>query len=614
MTILPRESVGTLSYNGFTFPPAVKCNVRATPVSDTSGRITKYVRYELEVECMLFPGADSQATDGSYLDPSLSAFPESPQAGEIPSADGHPVGVGVKGMELLRKRLQTQGGRLVFTGKGFGYDFDIDTYHGDVMFGPKPQMMIWEPVASNETVRIVWRVAVHIVECENRRIRLAGGLTEFAISTNYTINALGLTTRTISGFAEIVNNRITGHQLGIDQFRQAIVRVDVPIGFQRTSQDFSVDPASRTMAFQIIDTEIPSEIPLCKGLVKQDITHNIKSVGDGKTGVVGARWVVTVRGSFEVAMGFDKGLAWACFLTYVKSRRDAVRTHARRYSSSSSANPAGAIPNQHAIPIDISITDKVNARGFECSISWYIYTTYQTVLKAGGLFEGPSNRPSWESYRQSMISERNTWDVRGWAQLRQQATGQLHIDPCGGTQVSTLVRDIRQEIGTSSTYRIFEADCPPKESSYTYFRPVCTMIEDHKAYVHYPTGRALKYNPRRVTPGSSQGGASYDGDDQPSASSSSRPRVISTGQARYVVEFSGTAQRVGHRIPQPSLLAYGGATVLAPFGQWKWKHAKSGIADGCQVYWARWKQYYVLDGPPSGELIESDPTFREFPE
>ena len=139
---------GVLQYGGFRFPNAIKARIAARPVDDSTSRFIKYVVHRVEIETVLYPGVDEHSPS--------PFFPASTDSADgLNNADA---------MDGVRRVLSTRGLELTFDGKGYG-GFSINTSDQDVLAGPNPEILIWEPIGDNFAVRIVWGVEVTLSRC-----------------------------------------------------------------------------------------------------------------------------------------------------------------------------------------------------------------------------------------------------------------------------------------------------------------------------------------------------------------------------------------------------------------------------------------------------------------
>lgn len=589
MAVIPQAATGELSYNGFLFPPAVHITAEATPVQDATGRYTKWVRYTINVECILFPGCDDTLTDGVTPNPN-ALFPSSlTDLGGSSSTNG---------FQRLRHLLTRQGETLTFTGKGFGNDFVINTNTQDVQFGPRPKVIRWEPVGNNKAVRLVWAVEVTVADCSLTRTA-DGRIAEFGYSIEYDISDTGLTMRTVTGFMTIVNRlKSSTPSYTVDRFREQI-QVIVPYGFKRESQSYNISADGRTCQFTVVDQELETDHPYQPGMADQRATHSIRSTGN----LVGHTWVVSLNASYRVAKGADKGRAWNAFLFLVKSRRKAIQ-HARVPAGKEDGDEK---PMNMAFPVELKIEDSVYGRDMRFSMSWLVFTTYRTVLKASGLFAHEEGT-SWTTWHSSLLNKFKTWNQRGHAQLRAQEPGQTVVTLCNSNYPQPI-QDAGRLLPQVGTYSLFRSECPPKEESWVKFKPEVTLLEDHKTMTSHATGGVDDYKPKVISPSAGSTGLEYER----GSGDTNRPVIHTQGLTRYRVKFEGTAIRIGHKIPKPVLTKYGGADVTRPIGKGTFKQVEVGVSESCPVYRAEWSQEYELYDPPKGELIEVAPTTAGFP-
>lgn len=577
MTLFPQAAQGTLKYNGFTFPPAVHTTVHASPVQDSSGRFTKYIKYVITAEFMLYPGVDS---DTSLFD--VQRFPDTTTGTDV-------------GMSALRSLLTEQGKTLEFNGKGYGSDFTINTgAKWDVSYGPVPKILIWDPVGANQVVRCVWAVEVHTTECSGSVN--VGRISEFNYGIEYSIDDEGLTTRTVSGLLEIGATLVSGvTPYQADAYRDRI-NIEVPLGFKRESQRYDISPDRKVLSFQVVDRELPAEFPYHNGLSDIRVNHTIQSIGN----YVSSKWLVSLNGSFRVAAGQDKGLAWAAFLHYVKSRRDAAIQH------SELEDPKR--PYRHVYPVQLIISDDVTGRGFRASLSWMIFTTFKQVFKAGGMFlrPGQSSTYSWEYYRRSMSK---TWSQRGFAELVQAGHLNARLPSTCGTQATPNIVDTRKGSLKPATYLIFDSQCPEPQYSYDMFEPHVEVLTDTMSEPLFPTGGKSTWKGTPADPRNTK----YTGNGYEELSSSKRDVVhYQRGHHRTEVLFSGYARRWCYPVDNFTLESYGGLKAT-PIGKHIFKVEKTKDIAGKKYYAASWEQRYVLeDGIPKGTTYEVKPSFERF--
>jgi len=553
---------GRLFYNGFDFPAAIQARVAARPVMDQSGRYTKYVLYTITVECIVYVGIDEHL-DESY-------FPDA-----LESIDGTLPPGAKEGMDRLRRVLTEQGKEFHFWGKGFGYDFEINTSSGrdDIQFGPVVKLLSWEPIAANQSAKLVWEVEVALSECEST---IAGSVSEFVFDVAYTIRD-GLTSRQVTGSVEI-SNKLTSGQVTVlvDSYRSK-VKIPVPEGFIRESQTWTLPRGDRILSFNIVDTQSESDYPPLPGITKQDVTHTMKSVG-----FPGIRWHNTIRGNFSVAPGFHKSVALSLFLLHLKAKLDA--SNATVTASSGTDGNGDPIDDVSVKPLDFQITNDETGRDFSASYTYQLITDNpQDSFKAAGLFTQPMTT-SWQAYQQ--IMEPRIWNPRGVAALTRTKSKLITLCNTGSSDGAMKVIDTQASPFRPTTLvRLVGPDeC---KTAWVIFEPTIKQVTDTKTAPLYPTGGFKTFNSRAGPP-------------FPVASDSDL--VMHTqGEPRVYILFTGIAERMNKEIPEPKLVSYGGNANLTPRGEMVFNHTERMVGK-CRVHYATWAQRYEVRGIPDPQL------------
>src|SRR2546429_340022 len=131
--ILP--DVGTLSYNGVTFSSLYKSTITGQAVLDNANRTIKQMDYTLVVDGVVTLQAGADSTDATWVN--------------------------------LRRRLDTPGGTLTYSGKGFGplvVNAPGDSTSRDVAWGPKPKTLEFIPLGGSRAATIRWTVLFSLGE------------------------------------------------------------------------------------------------------------------------------------------------------------------------------------------------------------------------------------------------------------------------------------------------------------------------------------------------------------------------------------------------------------------------------------------------------------------
>lgn len=406
------KTVGTVSYNGYTFKDPLRTRLTGVPILDAASRATKYVRYTLEVEAFVF-ALDDYISGGSVVTGSAGI-----------STDPH--------LEDLRSRLCHVGGYLSVSGIGFGDDIIINppgtsSFRLDVAFGPHPRILQWTPIGSDETAKILWVCEFTIPECVDGHYQQRNALSEYSFEISWTTSREGITSRTYSGTLEIANsfNSPGGSYWTIldsaDRWRDVIIRQIPPVsGFHRDAQ-FHISRDKRILEFTVTDTEIPSDSPYPAGAVSIDMTHSVSSLAtsiSGMPGIMnGVKWSNSVQGSITVAPGFPKALAWEAFRSIVADRCRIVNLTNQQTNQSRLQYISG-------LRIDNSLFNRV----IRFEMDFVLVATLDTFMDASGVFKYPATG-TWDFWTASLASM-GLYNPRSVANLGHDASEDVIVTLC----------------------------------------------------------------------------------------------------------------------------------------------------------------------------------------
>lgn len=592
---------GTLQYGDFIFPNAIKSKVSARPFQDSTRRFTKYVMYRLEAETLLYPGVDVDYHDPENLGDGKPFFP-----GNAPDADGLTT---IDGMDGVRKVLSTRGLQLRFFNKGYG-QFDINTTQRDVLNGPVPEILAWEPIGDNFAVRIVWGVEVTLAECGDLRINV-GRLTEMSYSVEWGIDLAGLTTRTLAGFYEITLD-IRGGTVrnNADIKREIELKSQVPIGFGRVSQRYTMNARRDRMDFTIVDKEYPADDKnrLHRGIVEMKVTQDTVSADS----VLSETWNHTIRGRITVAKGQPRHLAWTAFLHVLSSRLDRSQEEGSFTSGGKTGDPAGyptASTTSKKIVVlgRLSIGEDIYERTMRFSFSWLSFSPLENIFNAAGIWQKIPGATD-TSQITSLTQPGGAWTPRGQKQLAWRG-GEPIVSLCA-SNATTFNTEFGQKKITTPEYSIFKTKRPSAEDSWLCFEFSVTEEEHTNRYASVPANGELRAKDASFT---LAGVTSNRTAVNASGSSGGAVTTIATihqsaGQSSTLT-FVGKASRLGHAIPKIHLIKYAGADVTPKNDG---THVDLGSMDlgGQLLYRATWIREYTFSGklqPDKNVITDPDP-------
>lgn len=555
-------SVGTLTYNGITFPNQVSCRVQVRSVADTARRHTKYTEWTLNVETIFHD--PNGVSDQPHITTDLDT--------DLPT---------------VRKKLEHSGAILVFSGKGLGTDLSINTSIVEVAYGPFPEVLAWEFIGNNSAVRCVWAVTFRIPESSDQNVLLRR-LLELNYAIAWDITESGLTRRLINGqmelavprssvISESTRWRVTDT---VDRFRENF-QAEIPVGFARVSQNWSLSPDKRICTFTIVDEEIPSDNPYYPGTIRPRINHAVASHN-----MSFAQWNNTLSGTIEVALGYPRWFAWAAFLLVLQKRLNAASAARKRDGTGCPDNNVGVQLIQA-----ISFNEEVFGRSTAFSVSWLLTCSLDTLMQASGLWE-VNDEITWAGYRQSMAETSGNWSHRGNAQMFHSVNDDALVAFESTAPQSIYVSANVARGLNENGYSLLSQPCPPPDNSWLVFSQSITLIPDHHIVHHKtltdPESLDLQTPSPSATTVTNQSGASIG------------TTAYRRSDSTYRVRVRGYAMRVCYKVPRVHIASYGGVPVELDSSYQKPVQEDREITTLMHpVYLSRWDKVYVCQGTPN---------------
>ena len=637
MVGLPEQFNGILRYNGFEFPPAIRARVQMSAVQDSSGRYTKYTQYRIQVETVIHEEVD-QWRSIPTADPPFEANPNQLfLPGEPIDGIVQPTGA-YSGMTGLRNRLSSQGGELVFIGKGYGADLVINTanpQHGDVLYGPRPQEMLWEPIGANQAVRIIWTVELTIADCGVLFQPVAeqpGRIAEYTTEWGWDIDDHGVTTRTVSGMIEVANAIITGgsnqrrNQVTAEQYRINVAPLVLP-GFRRTTNNFVLQPNRNVATFRYVDEEYEGDNALHPQVVRADISATVRN----RKPLVFTSWLLTMSGTISVSKAHPRYFAWVAFLAAVRPRLEAAKGEGSRPKPASGnvmspGETEKAIEREKAPMLwvrNLSIRESLYGRDMSFSITWRLEAREAEIIKASGLWKPPARTqfggapPTWQEHANEM--NRTAWFPTGVRGLRHNINNDFIRSLCQPRLGSPGEREGEIPANRFIGDAIFQEDC---SGDYYDVETWIEVEEETQSVRMSPLGgqspvqsvewrNVVDQNPDQFAPivsGSTAGVAVED---------LLQPVVQTRGNTQTIVVFKGMATRCGKTPVIPRLLRAAGVEVERAIGRARSavRTKSKGDANNKPHYTIYWSQRYQMKGPLKGDVRQDvAPNDIEFPD
>ena len=536
------EAPGTLKYNGIEFDAADQVNVNAEPVYDDSGRTIVAQRYTLTVRAIL---ADDD------LDSDL---------------------------ETIRRDLCVPGKRFEYNNRGFGNNLTIDPSGGgdrrqvDILGGPFPQELDWQPLGAERAGEILWQIVFAIPCCEKGKKPRKMGIMALNYSIGYRMDMAGDTTRTIQGYLQIVEKAGPRPADSSDRYRERIGIGGVP-GFKREQEWRTNDRESRT-DFRIVDTQIPSPNAYPDGAVQAEARHRV-NVRRGQVGHAG-----NISATITPRAGTSGAAAWLSFTTLVGSRLALMKARGQKPWIDS-----------------IDMEENIFSRTHSFAVQYRTMGRLRDILQDTGIWQ-PLKNTSWTRWAASMQDA--GFNYRGNAKMRNVAANNVIVNLC--TPVETVEISSKVELrptpGPALTLRRpITNKKPDPDRSYLKYRHKVVPIRSSSTTKHQPVQspsadeayfEAQQRVKRRNVERSFQ---------METPASGQLPDIIQEDTAKaHTVAFIGEAERAGFPVPRPAVEKVGNKTAHEVAGSFILEDM--GDTLGTNVFRAKWFLLYELEGSP----------------
>lgn len=568
-------------------------------------------------------------------------------------------------MNSIRKTLQSNALPFVYN-NGVG-TFSINTNETkDVDFGPKVQMLRWQPIGSPRAAKVTWSVLVKIPECANAVF--TNDIKELTYKVSWQITH-GLTQRTCSGKLVIANNFIlpvAGNNRKTndcaDFYRGTIAQlIPVPYGMHRLApQQYGLSASRSQEDFTVTDQSLSSQvnIPPPNVLIAK-FSNTIRS-----STPYGATWNGVMDGEYIMPRNVKPSICFNLFWRAVLYRL--------RQTAQNLTIPAAA-PGQNAATPSVILTgfriSEPNAYGpptGSFGISYFFTTTLSSILGASGMWQAlpDSNYTKWSTSMSRYIFGTSTgsrgFDNDEWTR------GEVTINLCQPTKPvsSSSVQGLQtiQVSGNDAENNPFSENVlnspfnqPKEKSSWVYFSNF-VRLQVTDSTVELKAMPSQEIDPLRLAraasspglgpsitirgtggtggtggasqlPGPTNGLGSLLGvvgqsgatvannltSDPVLSSYNSLPGIptptaeVRSGPSVYVWLF-GRAIRAGYPIDPPVLATVGGLTpIQARNEQCYFDQGIVGNWGGVPIIAARWVTRYLLPGIPTGIGLPSNP-------
>lgn len=559
-------TVGTFSYNGFTFNSSTRTIVRGKPLYDQADRTVVAVVYTITAVTII------QAVSISQPDTAM--------------LDAH-------------QRLTKAGQELRFTSQGFAALSINVTSVKDVMWGPKPRVIDCRPIGSSQAWELVWTCEVAIPMCTTAKYELA--VMAFNYEVDFSVDADGYSSRVVSGYLEIPLTRSGGgHKVvdNADAYWEKIYPDGIP-GFQRKERSRKLSMDRRRLDFHIVDEQIRD------GSFPAGTTHFKGTHTTTTDGVSWLKFHSTLNATYRVPPGEPRSKAADAFFDLLMDRAMQSDPKDRIFLSFNVSEGLG------------------ENRDISFSCAWTFCSNVADCMAAGGHWRALP-KTNWDKWIKS-TGVKEAVSARGLSGLIFNNADDSIIDLCIGS-VSKLTRrgsDTITKLRHTSVPGIKQN--LKAENSWLRYRAkiIVLSIPSTARLKLLPTSKTPSNNGMGETESTltntfessflesgladavsgAIAGADETGSGRIASETNWTPDTIQVrATGTYRVALVGEAIRAGYKIPLPQLITFAGVTVTPakqeastdyPIANWS----------GIPVYARQFRLEYDLDEAPDNATV-----------
>lgn len=588
MTLLKDKSVGELTYNYWTFDAMHRSKVSNVPVYDDAGRVLKWQEVTIEVEGDI--DLRSAVDGGAYSNFSDAA------------------------LGLLRA-LDEPGHTLHYVNKGFG-DFYVNSPQSnvrDLNWGPKPKVLDFVPIGSNQVVHVVWKVVCHVNHCPGAFHK--DHVFNLTFEVGYKLDKHGYLQMNVQGGYEIPltfsTNQGAGGNLGVvssaDKWWEKVCP-PVRNGFERES-DRRVSRDRRRVDFTVTDKELP--VPLLSDCTMIEARHRVR--GNRQRGF--NLWNSTISGTIHVNPRQPRSLSWDRFMVLLSSRINWARSQQLAPNA-----PASARGIRGVLLTDIDFEENVFGTEQRFSVNYQILGgSLSKILKHAGLWL-PVPGTSHAAWTVSMTKPYAPRGINGaeftfrddvMIDLCNGPTSQQAPTPAKPNKLQELKKFIGPDRSPASAVAAAngEAYWFAPENSWISYTANLWFAEDDNVIRHKPlAGKVSQDRPKFLGNGQFATQAKFT-DNEFSLADWDTPDILQTVCSPDTsVVLYGNAMRFGYRLSPPRLLKCGTKDV---------KQVKNDVVEvqlgavmGVPIWGLAWRIEYALSEPAKDLPILANPLLR----
>jgi hypothetical protein len=629
--VIPADANSRVKYGGYEFSELIKTSVEIVPVMNTAKTGIKYLKQTFTIEAIVGP---RDTTMNSYNSP--DEFPYQTLDFNDRMANGTiycSIDSTDETLDAIKSTLMTPQLDFFFNGRGYG---SYESYYArenetgdkhektrDVLFGPMPKVLTWEPIAHNKLARVVWKVEIHRrPACTSLKSPSTGlYLVELWSSSRVNINASGYHTVTREGQIEIAaqNSPLFKSKTGklLEKYRQLIYDYlltdwrgqgfgQTYAGYHISNQDYKFSPDLLTCDYSITWKEVESPNPYPPGVKEIDVRHRVRSeLNGGKYQKNFRMWKNDFSARIVLFPKEPAIRAWATFTRLINERIE-QGTELRIDGNDRIIR----VP----LILSINLEESLFSHEYKYDVSWTIATDALTLFQKSGMFKPAlgSNVADEQGWQEWTASARLVQNSYGAFPIVEHKDITINLAWCAeGMQPYDMKSGGYSSRGFSPEFlqSVYNFQCPPEQASYLEFQNNFQFdtSTDLSMWQRYRTDTVREeeksdVNKERKIKISTKLDSGQKKEDY---------IIQDMGRDAFSVTMRGYAIRMGGPTNPPVITKVGGKEVTPNNDPAKNDFVKSSMISqygNCPIYLTTWQKNYTILGKPEGDIEEDKET------
>ena len=574
----PIDSVSEVAYGSYEFDGVVKTSLNMNAMYNEAETAIKYYDCTLTVEAII---GGSETPDTS--------------------------------MNSILTVLETPGQTVKFNSKGIGNTFQPgSSTFIDYAYGPKPKVLVFETLGSDQAVRIVWTVQFRLTQ----GISISNGqyrLIEFTHSASLSIRKNGYQDVNVEGRIEIAAANSNVRQLNSNQrisktFRNLMIQfigAATRMPSYHLEQDYKFSADDRVCDFTLNYSQIESPNAYPKGVVEIDIEHSMGSdlLGSNPFRRAFRSWTNVMSGSITLRPGVNKTNGWVIFTAILAARIQQGNQYG--YEVVNGRRRLAIIKVPIVLSIDIN-EDDIYSDQCSFSVTWASFNRSITdSLSNSGIFQ-PTGA-NWNDWANDI--RQNIQNPNGLERVEEIGVQRNFINDRLQTIDSDSSPRVVQRNPSPPAFPIFAVKCPPPEASILEMQNEFKLITLKAEVTHrrYPSSvQRTKSTGSKTGRDVSPGETTVKVEEELNKNIGPSDYIVQDlGNDGYWVLMIGYAIRLGYPTQPPVLKSYGGRAVRLISTPGSTKDEERVLStSGCPVYINKWIRKYEILGAPQGDVAD----------